>query len=175
MFKRSLVLVAATAATAIVLSACSSNSETSGPTGSVSATVSGNAAAAALVPAKIKTAGKLIVGVNPPYSPNEYLDSSGKVVGFDVDLLDATAKVLGLTTDYEQADFDKIIPAITAGTYDVGMSSFTDTKEREATVDFTTYFSAGISWASQAGKTVDPEQCLRIDRVGPDDHDRRHR
>jgi len=45
--------------------------------------------------------------------------------------------VLGLTTDYRQADFDKIVPAIAAGTYDIGMSSFTDTKDREKTVDFT--------------------------------------
>ena len=29
------------------------------------------------------------------------------------------------------------------------MSSFTDTKEREETVDFVTYFSAGILWAQR--------------------------
>ena len=114
------------------------------------------ASLASLVPAKIKSAGKLIVGVNVPYAPNEYL-SGGKVVGFDVDLMDATAKVLGLTTEYRQeGNFDKIIPQVKAGTYDVGMSSFTDTKEREQTVDFVDYFNAGILWASPKGKTVDP-------------------
>lgn len=158
MFRRSRLWVGTTAVAAIAalaLSSCASNKENNGPTGSVTGTVSKQNAAASLVPAKIKTAGKLVVGVNVPYSPNEYLQG-GKVVGFDVDLLDAVAKVLGLTTDYRQADFDKIIPAIQAGTYDIGMSSFTDTKEREQTVDFVTYFSAGILWASPTGKTVDP-------------------
>jgi polar amino acid transport system substrate-binding protein len=113
------------------------------------------AAAASLVPSDIKSKGTLIVGVNVPYSPNEYLQG-GKVVGFDVDLMDATAKVLGLTTQYRQAAFEKIIPAVKAGSMDIGMSSFTDTKEREKSVDFVDYFSAGFLWASQKGKTVDP-------------------
>ncbi|HJQ43212.1 MAG TPA: ABC transporter substrate-binding protein [Jatrophihabitantaceae bacterium] len=153
---RVVVVVAAGAAAALALSACSSNKENSGgPTGSVTNSVSKNADLSALVPAKIKSAGKLVVGVNVPYSPNEFLQN-GKVVGFDVDLLDATAKVLGLTTEYRQADFDKIIPSIEGGTYDIGMSSFTDSKKREQTVDFVDYFSAGILWASAKGKTVDP-------------------
>jgi polar amino acid transport system substrate-binding protein len=157
-FQRSRVLAAAMAVAAVgalALSGCASNKENTGPTGTVKNSVSQDTSLAALVPAKIKTAKKLIVGVNVPYSPNEYLQG-GKVVGFDVDLMDATAKVLGLTTDYRQADFSKIVPAIATGTYDIGMSSFTDNKEREKTVDFVTYFSAGILWGEPKGKTVDP-------------------
>jgi polar amino acid transport system substrate-binding protein len=157
-FKPSRISVAAAvlAAGALVLAGCASNKENSGgPTGSVSNSISQDTSLTSLVPAKIKSAGKLVVGVNVPYSPNEYLQN-GKVVGFDVDLLDATAKVLGLTTDYRQADFSKIVPAVKAGTYDIGMSSFTDNKQREASVDFVDYFSAGVLWASPAGKTVDP-------------------
>ena len=41
------------------------------------------------------------------------------------------------------ATFDSIIPGLASGKYDLGMSSFTDTKEREQTVDFVTYFTAG--------------------------------
>ena len=138
------------------LSACASNKEGGGsPSGSVTGTVSKKEDLSALVPAKIKSAGKLVVGVNVPYTPNEY-KQNGKIVGFDVDLLDATAKVLGLTTEYREADFTKIVPAVEAGTYDIGMSSFTDNKEREKTVDFVDYFSAGIQWAAASGKTVDP-------------------
>ena len=162
MLKRASALIVLATAGALALSACSSNSETSGPTGSVSASVTKNSALADAVPAKIKSAGKLVVGVNQPYTPNEYKDSSGKLVGFDVDLLDATATVLGLTTSYQEADFSKIIPAVQAGTYDVGMSSFTDTKEREASVDFATYFSAGEQWAYPAGKNVDPNNACGL-------------
>lgn len=164
------IIIASFSVSAIVLTACSSNTETSTPPagggasggGSSSAAVAKVDAIAALVPDKIKSSGKLIVGVNVPYAPNEFKDSSGKIVGFDVDLMDAVATVLGLTPQYTEAAFDKIIPAIQAGTYNVGMSSFTDNKEREKTVDFVTYFSAGIQWAAPAGKTVDPNNACGL-------------
>ncbi len=156
-------LVAIGVGAGVILTGCASNKEKgTGPTGTVTPTVTQNASLATLVPSKIKSAGKLIVGVNVPYTPVEYLDPSGKVVGFDVDVLNAAAKVLGLTTDFRQADFSKIIPAVTVGTYDIGMSSFTDTKEREKTVDFVNYFTAGILWASPVGKTVDPNNACGL-------------
>lgn len=143
-------------AASLALAACASNSEGSGgPTGTVTNSISTQKDARSLLPAKIKKSGKLIVGVNVPYSPNEYL-SKGKVVGFDVDLMNAVAKSLGLTTQYRQADFDKIVPSVKAGTFDVGMSSFTDNKLREKTDDFVDYFSAGILWAARKGHPVNP-------------------
>jgi polar amino acid transport system substrate-binding protein len=108
------------------------------------------------VPEAIKSSGKLIVGVNIPYAPNEFKDPSGKIVGFDVDLVNAVAATLGLTPEYREADFAKIIPSIQGDTFNIGMSSFTDTKEREQTVDFVTYFSAGILWAQRPGTPIDP-------------------
>src|SRR3954468_14735254 len=108
------------------------------------------------VPEDIKSSGKLIVGVNIPYTPNEFKDESGKIVGFDVDLMNAVAATLGLTAEYREADFAKIIPSIQGGTFNVGMSSFTDTKEREQTVDFVTYGSAGILWAQRPDNPIDP-------------------
>jgi polar amino acid transport system substrate-binding protein len=77
-------------------------------------------------------------------------------VGFDVDLMNAVASALGLKAEYYLSEFAKIIPSIQGGTYNVGMSSFTDTKEREQSVDFVTYFSAGILWAQRPDNPVDP-------------------
>ncbi|MGV0742775.1 ABC transporter substrate-binding protein [Mycolicibacterium sp. XJ870] len=108
------------------------------------------------VPEPIRQSGKLIIGVNIPYPPNEFKDASGKIVGFDVDLMNAVAATLGLTPEYREADFAKIIPAIQGGTYNVGMSSFTDTKERQQTVDFVDYFNVGILWAQRPGSAIDP-------------------
>lgn len=120
---------------------------------------------AAEVPAKIADSGVLRVGTNPPYQPNEFKDPSGKIVGFDIDLMEAIAAVLGLTPRFYESAFDKIIPAIQAGTYDVGMSSFTDTKEREEQVDFVTYYNAGVQWVQRAGDDVDPDNACGL-RVG---------
>ncbi|MFV9636144.1 ABC transporter substrate-binding protein [Mycobacterium neumannii] len=108
------------------------------------------------VPEDIKSSGELIVGVNIPYKPNEFKDPSGKIVGFDVDLMNAIAATLGLTPEYREADFARIIPSIQGGTFDVGMSSFTDTKEREESVDFVTYFNAGTLWAQRPEAPIDP-------------------
>ena len=120
---------------------------------------------AALVPPKIAESGVLRIGTNPPYQPNEFKDPTGTIVGFDIDLMEAIAAVLGLTPRFYESAFDKIIPAIQAGTYDVGISSFTDTAEREEQVDFVTYYRAGIQWVQRAGDDIDPDNACGL-RVG---------
>ena len=150
-------------AAALAISGCAKNTETGSGTGAGSTAASSAVKAekvdtiAATVPAEIRESGKLVVGVNIPYTPNEFKDSDGKIVGFDVDLMNAVAETLGLTAEYRESDFAKIIPSIDGGTYNVGMSSFTDTKEREKQVDFVTYFSAGTLWAQRPGEPVDPK------------------
>ena len=159
------VAAVVTVAGALTLSGCAKSAET----GSGTATGTGDAAMpstavtaqkvdeiAATLPEDIRNSGKLTVGVNLPYAPNEFKDADGKIVGFDVDLMNAVAATLGLTPDYREADFAKIIPSIQQGTYNVGMSSFTDTKERQKSVDFVDYFSAGILWAQRPGSDIDP-------------------
>jgi polar amino acid transport system substrate-binding protein len=146
------------ASAAVMLTGCVQNTDTrSDATTPVAATATKVDDIANMVPEDIKAADKLIVGVNVPYTPNEFKDPSGKIVGFDVDLMNAIAATLGLTADYREADFAKIIPSIQGGTFNVGMSSFTDTKEREQVVDFVTYFSAGTLWAQRIGGGIDPE------------------
>ncbi len=148
-----------------MLTACgSSKSSSSGgssaanPSVSVAA-VSADPALAGLVPADIKSSGKLIVAADASYAPNEFKDDKGNIVGLDVDLADAIAKKLGLTADVQNADFTSIIPGITAKKYQLGMSSFTDTKEREQTVDMVTYFTAGSAIAVKKGNPdkIDPK------------------
>jgi polar amino acid transport system substrate-binding protein len=153
---RGAVLIAA--CSALALSGCTKNSDTTGPATSTTAAQAAKVDDIAnTVPEDIKSSGKLIVGVNVPYTPNEFKDPSGKIVGFDVDLMNAIAATLGLQAEFREADFAKIIPAIQGDTFNVGMSSFTDTKEREQTVDFVTYFSAGILWAQKPGAGIDPK------------------
>jgi polar amino acid transport system substrate-binding protein len=109
--------------------------------------VASAASPAAQVPAKIKAKGTLIVAADATYAPNEFIGSDGKtVVGMDPDLAQAIGKQLGLKMKVVNATFDTIIPGLQAGKYDLGMSSFTDTKAREKVVDFVTYFSAGTSF-----------------------------
>ena len=133
----------------------SSNTATSGTAGSTgTATGSTGSAskAAALVPSAVKSKGTLKVAADATYPPNEFLASDGKTVqGMDADLANALAGALGLKVDVVNATFDAIIPGLASHKYDLGMSSFTDTKEREKTVDFVTYFNAGTSFYVKTG------------------------
>jgi polar amino acid transport system substrate-binding protein len=107
---------------------------------------------AAQVPAAIKAKGTLTVAADATYAPNEFIGSDGHtVVGMDADLAKAIGQVLGLKINMVNATFDTIIPGLASGKYDLGMSSFTDTLERQKTVDFVTYFIAGTSFYVKAG------------------------
>jgi polar amino acid transport system substrate-binding protein len=109
------------------------------------------------VPSAIKSKGKVTVAADATYAPNEFIGADGKSVeGMDPDLGKALAQVMGLKFTVVNASFDTIIPGLSSGKYDIGMSSFTDTKEREKVVDFVTYFSAGTSFyvKAQGGPTV---------------------
>ncbi|MFN8088331.1 MAG: ABC transporter substrate-binding protein [Mycobacterium sp.] len=140
------------------MSGCASNSDTKSESSTTTSAVKAEKVEeiAAMVPEDIKKSGKLVVGVNLPYPPNEFKDPRGKIIGFDVDLMDAVATTLGLTAEYREADFAKIIPSIQGGTFNVGMSSFTDNKERQQSVDFVDYFNAGSLWAQRPGPAIDP-------------------
>ncbi|ORA38682.1 ABC transporter substrate-binding protein [Mycobacterium aquaticum] len=143
---------------ALMLSGCANNSDsgTSG-TATTAATAEKVDSIANTVPDPIKSSGKLVVGTDPTYAPNEFKDPNGKIIGFDVDLMNAIAATLGLTPEYRPSAFDKIIPSVQGGSYNVGMSSFTDSKEREQQVDFVTYFQAGSAWAQKVGAGINPD------------------
>ncbi|HEX2156280.1 MAG TPA: ABC transporter substrate-binding protein [Actinomycetes bacterium] len=109
-------------------------------------------ALAAKVPEAIKSDGKVLIGTDASYAPNEFLDTDGKtVIGFDVDLFNAVAAKLGLQTEWQSATFDAIIPGVQSGKYEMGISSFTINDERKQQVNMVSYFSAGTQWATKKG------------------------
>ncbi len=151
-----LALVAAVS----VLAGCGSDgsSTESGATSTDGASIAGtfNQEAAALIPTAIKDAGTLSVAMDASYAPNEFFDEDGKtIIGTDADLADAIGTVLGLDVKKKNATFDSIIPGLAAGKFDIALSSFTDTKEREKTVDMVTYLTAGTGFYTLADKPTE--------------------
>lgn len=121
---------------------------------------------AATLPAGIKSAGKLVIGVEVPYAPLEFKNSAGQIVGFDVDLMNAVARTLGVIPEYRDvAAFEDIIPEVQRGDLMVGASAISDTREREKVVDFVTYFQAGTLWAQRPGPPIDPNAACGL-KVG---------
>ncbi|MDN4615912.1 ABC transporter substrate-binding protein [Leifsonia sp. F6_8S_P_1B] len=162
---RSAAPIAAIAAVAALsLTGCVDNSTPSSDSTSSAAAVDvkKDDSLANQLPEKVKSAGKLVVGMDNTYPPNEYKDDNGKPVGWEVDLTKAIAAKLGVDVDFAIAKFDNIIPSVAGGKDDFGMSSFTDTTEREQQVDFVNYYSAGILWAAQKGKSIDPDDACGL-------------
>ena len=172
MRRMSIVAVSGAVALGLTLSACGSDSlstspgagNTSAGSGSTGAGGGVDQALAAKVPAKLKTAGKIVVGTDPTYAPNEMLATDGKTVeGFDVDVFNAVAAKLGLKTEYVPAGFGTIILGVTSGKYDVGVSSFTINPERKKQVNMVSYYSAGTQWVVAKGN---PEKVNMDDVCG---------
>ena len=137
----------------LVVAACGDDGTGGGSTETTAgAAATVDEALAAKVPDAIKSDGKIVIGTDSSYPPNEFLDTDGKtVVGWDVDLFNAVAAKLGLKTEYQSAVFDAIIPGVQSGKYEAGVSSFTINDERKQQVNMVSYFNAGTQWGTKTG------------------------
>ncbi|GAA2869796.1 ABC transporter substrate-binding protein [Pseudonocardia halophobica] len=164
---RTIPAALAAAALAVVLAGCGSSGDGSGGGGAGASSAPAVPAAAkddalaAKVPASVSADGKLVFGTDASYPPNEFTDTDGRtIIGMDVDLGTAIAQKLGLQAEFQNSQFSGIIPGIDGARYEAGMSSFSITPERTATVDMVSYFTAGTSLAVKAGNP---------DGLNPDD------
>jgi polar amino acid transport system substrate-binding protein len=162
--RTSALAVAAVATTALALTACGSDSLSEGSTTSAPAASSSaptvDEALVAKLPAKIKSAGTIVIGTDATYQPNEYLDTDGKtVIGMDVELFDAVMAKFGVKTQWVPSAFDAIILGVQSGKYDVGVSSFSVNAERLEQATMVSYFKAGTQWVTQKGnpKAINPD------------------
>lgn len=112
-----------------------------------------------LVPTAVKERNVLRNGASTDYAPGEFRAEDGQTpVGYDVDIVKALAKVMGLeegTTTH--AEFPTIIPGL-GSKFDIGVSSFTITEERLAETNMISYVEVGSAYAVAQGnpKNFDP-------------------
>lgn len=82
------------------------------------------------------------VGTNAEFAPFEYLEKN-KVVGFDIDLLDAISKETGLEFKVQDMAFDGLLPALQTKKVDMVIAGMSATPERKKAVAFSKpYFKA---------------------------------
>lgn len=156
-------LPAITAALLLTLTGCVNNAEGEGEEKAPQAEgIQPDKAAVELLPDDVKDSGVLTIGTDAEYPPNEYKDAQGKPTGWGVDLANAVAAKLGLEPEWEMLGFDSIIPRIQEGALNLGSSSFTDTLERQKSVDFVNYLDAGSQWAAPVDSDVDPENACGL-------------
>ncbi|MGC2131086.1 MAG: transporter substrate-binding domain-containing protein, partial [Candidatus Aquilonibacter sp.] len=108
-------------------------------------------AALFLCVATAMAANELKVGSDVSYAPLEFYGPGHRMQGFDVDLAQALAKQLGEPVVMSNYTFDGLLHAVRMGTFDVGISAISDTRAREAQVDFVDYLLAGSGMLVPAG------------------------
>ena len=88
-------------------------------------------------------AGKIVWGTNAEFTPFEYVDGAGNVVGVDAEIAQAIADELGVELVVENILFDSLPAALEGGSIDFIGAGFTVNEERLQKMDFTdTYFIA---------------------------------
>lgn len=78
---------------------------------------------------------KLYVGTNAEFKPYEYLEN-GKIVGFDIDLMEAIGKKLGYEIVWHNMSFDGLLPALQLNKLDAVIAGMGQTPERQKAVTF---------------------------------------
>ena len=78
---------------------------------------------------------KLYVGTNAEFKPYEYLEGD-KIVGFDIELMEAMAEEAGYTVKWNNMTFDGLLPALQMGKIDAVIAGMSPTAERQKAVDF---------------------------------------
>lgn len=78
---------------------------------------------------------KLYVGTNAEFAPYEYLEN-GKMVGFDIELMDAIGEELGYEIVWSNMSFDGLLPALQMKKIDAVIAGMGQTPERQKAVTF---------------------------------------
>ncbi|WP_081988249.1 transporter substrate-binding domain-containing protein, partial [Halobacillus sp. BBL2006] len=92
------------------------------------------------------------VATDNNFVPFEFLnEDTGKMEGFDMDLIRAIADEAGFKVDIESMKFDGVVTGMQSERYDIGIAGMTITEERQKTIDFSDpYYDAGLMLAVQS-------------------------
>ena len=87
--------------------------------------------------ADVRARGRMVVAVDPTFSPYEFTTADGAVTGYDPDLLALVAKDLGVGIEFQKMAFDGVIPGLIAGSFDFTSTALNVTAERAKRIDYT--------------------------------------
>src|SRR5215207_9004471 len=88
-------------------------------------------------PARGASAEVLRIAVEGAYPPFNQADKKGRLSGFDIDIANALCKALQTSCEFVQQRWDRMIPDLVDGKYDLVVSSMSITAERQRRIDFT--------------------------------------
>lgn len=114
-------------------------------------------------------AADLTVGANIGNVPWEFEDASGKVTGFEVDLVNEIAKRLGKSVEFVNTPFNGLFPAVQSGRINMAISSITITEKRLESVTFAQpYYDSDQSLTVTAASGIENLKGMEGKVVGVD-------
>ena len=84
----------------------------------------------------------VVIGMEGAYEPYNLTDPSGKIVGFEPDLVMDLCGRMKVECKIIAQDWDGMIPGLQAGKFDVIMDGMSITEERMKSIDFSKPYSA---------------------------------
>ncbi len=111
----------------------------------------------AVVTASGALADTVRLGTEGAYEPWNFVDDSGELAGFEIELGNELCKRAGLSCEFVKNDWDSIIPNLVNSNYDVIIAGMSITDERDQVIDFTQeYIPPSPSfYVGLSGETVD--------------------
>ena len=79
---------------------------------------------------------EIVVVTENAYPPLQFVDATGVAVGWEYDAMAEIAKRLNATVSYQNVSWDAMIPAVSEGQFDMGMTGITIRDDRREMVDF---------------------------------------
>ena len=135
------VVLVTVAAVAVVAGCGSSSSSSASPSAAASLTptqsftkILGHAPTG--MAATVATKGTFVVVDDANYPPQSYIDKSGNLIGFDVDVAKRLAAILGVPAKIVNAPWASVLSGIPVGRFNVSIGSMTITKDRQKSMDF---------------------------------------
>ncbi|MFC6591248.1 basic amino acid ABC transporter substrate-binding protein [Deinococcus lacus] len=86
--------------------------------------------------AQVREQGLRVV-TSPDYPPYEFIDDKNEIDGFDIHMMEALGKAMGVPVKIEGQSFEGLIPSLLSGRADVIAAGLSITEERKKSVAFT--------------------------------------
>jgi octopine/nopaline transport system substrate-binding protein len=111
----------------------------------------------------------VVIGMEGAYEPYNLTDPSGKIVGFEPDLVLDLCKRMNVECKIIAQDWDGMIPGLNAGKFDVIMDGMSITDERKKSIDFSKPYAQvpgafAAAKSSALAKLPDPGKVYNFDK-----------
>ncbi|MEI4488577.1 transporter substrate-binding domain-containing protein [Frigidibacter sp. MR17.14] len=116
---------------------------------------------------KLKAAGKVTVGTEAAFPPFEFVDDSGKIVGYGKDILTVVVEELGVELEQLDLPWQGILPGLLAGNFDFVATTVSINEERATKYAYTAPIANGQPYAmTRKGEKIETEDGLAGKIVG---------